>query len=82
MLVRFSLFLLVAASFFIYQAQKENKVGQHSKIKNQGTCKNGGECYCLTDEDIVLCNCIWLHGGRRFEKYMQWTWLGVKIKKR
>ena len=31
-----SLFLLVAASFCIYQDQTENKVGHHSKIKSQG----------------------------------------------
>ena len=35
-----SLILLAAASFCIYQAQTENKVGQHSKIKGQGPCEN------------------------------------------
>ena len=62
------LILLVAASFCIYQAQTENKVGHHSKIKSQGPCENyykkyclnGGEGYYLVDEDIVGCNCTWL----------------------
>ena len=35
-----SIILLVAASFCIYQAQTENKVGHHSKIKSQGPCEN------------------------------------------
>ena len=34
------LILLVAAGFFIYQAQTENKVAHHSKIKIQGPCEN------------------------------------------
>ena len=76
--VSISIVLLVAASFFIYQAQTENKVGHHSKIKSQGPCENeykkyclnGGECYYLVDEDIVGCNCTWLQGGKRCEKYM------------
>ena len=50
-----SLILLVAASFCIYQAHTENKVGHHSKIKSQGPseneykkyCLNGGECYAI-----------------------------------
>ena len=36
-------------------------------------CMNGGECYYLVDEDIVACNCTWLYGGKRCEKYMWWT---------
>ena len=76
--VSISLILLVAASFCIYQAQTENKLGQHSKMKSQGHCENeykkfclnGGECYYLVDEDIVGCNCTWLYGGKRCEKYM------------
>ena len=59
--VSISLFSLVAASFWIYQAQTENKVGHHSKIKSQGPCENeykkhclnGGKCYYLVDEDFV-----------------------------
>ena len=61
--------LLVAASFCICQTQTENKVGHHSKVKNQGPCENeykkycfnGGDCYYLVDEDIVRsnCTCIW-----------------------
>ena len=59
--------LLVAASFCIHQAQTENKVGHHSKIKSQGPCGNenkkyclnDGKCYYLVDEDFVGCNCTW-----------------------
>ena len=78
--VSISIILLVAASFCIYQAQTENKVGHHSKIKSQGPCENeykkyclnGGECYYLVDEAIVGCNHTWLYGGKRCEKYMWW----------
>ena len=78
--VSISIILLVAASFCIYQAQTENKVGDHSKIKSQIPCENeykkyclnGGECDYLVEEDIVGCNCTWLYGGRRCEKYMWW----------
>ena len=73
-----SKFLLVATSFCIYQAQTENKLGHHSKIQSQGPCENeykkycfiGGECYYLVYEDIIGCNCTWLYGGKRCEKYM------------
>ena len=78
--VSISLILLVAASFGIYQAQTEIKVGHQSKIKSQGPCENeykkyclnGGECYYLVDEDIVSCHCTWFYGGKRCEKYMWW----------
>ena len=78
--VSISIFLLVAASFCIYQAQTENKLGHHSKIKSQAPCENeykkyclnGGECCYLVDEDIVGCNCTWFYGGKRCEKYMWW----------
>ena len=71
-----SLVLIVAAIFFIYQAQTESKMGHHSKIKSQGPreneykkyCLSGDECYYLVDEDIVDCNCTWLYGGKRCEK--------------
>ena len=74
------LFLLVGASFCMYQAQTENKLGHHSKIKSQCPCQteykiyclNGGECYYLVEEDIVGCNCTRLYGGKRCEKYMWW----------
>ena len=33
-------------------------------------CLNGGDCYYLIDEDIVSCNCTWLYGGKRCEKYI------------
>ena len=36
--VSISLILLVAASFCIYQAHNEKKVGHHRKIKSQGPC--------------------------------------------
>ena len=73
-----SIILAVAASFCIYQAQTENKVGHRSKIKSQCPCENqykkyslnGGKCYYQVDEDIVGCNCTWLFGGKRCEKYM------------
>ena len=66
--VSISLILLVAASFCIYQAHTEKKLGHKNKIKSQGPsdnkykkfCLNGGDCYYLVDEDIVGCNCIWL----------------------
>ena len=61
--VSITLILLVATGFCIYQAQTENKVGHHSKIKSQGSCENEykkyclnvGECYYLVDEDSVGC---------------------------
>ena len=76
--VSISIFLLVAASFCIYQAQTENKVGHHSQIKSESPCEkeykkyclNGGECYYLVDEDFKGCNCTCLHGGKRCKKYM------------
>ena len=76
--VSISFILLVAASFCIYQAHTESKVGHYSKIKGQGPreneyekyCLNGGECNYLVDEDIVGCNCTWLYGGKRCVKYM------------
>ena len=76
-----SILLLVAASFCIYQDHTENKVGHHSKIKSESPCEkeykkyclNAGECYYLVDEDTVGCNCTWLYGGKRCEKYMWWT---------
>ena len=78
--VSLSKFLLVAASFCIYQAATEKKVEHHSKIKSQCPCENeykkyclnGGECFYLVDEDIAGCNCTWLYGGKRCEKYMWW----------
>ena len=78
--VSISLFILAEASFCIYQAQTENRVGHHSKIKSQGPCENeykkyclnGGECYYLVDEDIVGYNSTWLYGGKRCGKYMWW----------
>ena len=73
--------LLAAAGLCIYQVKTEKKVGQHSEIKNESPCENkykqycmnGGECYYLADEDFVGCNCTWLYGGKRCEKYMWWT---------
>ena len=73
--------LLVAASFYTYPVNSETKVGQHREIKRESSCEkeykkycmNGGECFYLVDEDIVACNCTWLYGGKRCEKYMWWT---------
>ena len=84
--VSISLILLVAASFCIYQAHTEKKLGHHSKIESQGPfesqgpcqnqykkyCLNGGEWYYLVDEYIVGCNCTWFYGGKRCENYMWW----------
>ena len=77
-IVSISLNLLVPAKFCIYQTQTEKKVGHHSKIKSQGPCENeykkyclnGGKCCYLVDEDIVGCNCTWLYGRKRCEKYI------------
>ena len=71
--------LFSAAGFYTYQVNP--KVGQHSEIKSARHCEkeykkycmNGGECYYLVDEGIVACNCTWLYGGKRCEKYMWWT---------
>ena len=60
-LVSLSIFVLVAASFCIYHAHTEEKVGHHSKIRKQGACENEyekfrlkiGEGSDLVDEDIV-----------------------------
>ena len=79
--VSISLILLVAASFCINQIHTENKVGQHREIKGESPCENeykksfmnGGECCYLLDEDSVACNCSWLYGGKRCEKYKWWT---------
>ena len=66
-LVSLSLSLLVAATFFFYQAHRE-KSG--TPLRNQSLCKieyrkfclNGGESNYLVDEDIVGCNCTSLYG--------------------
>ena len=73
--------LVVAAGFYTCQGNSETKVGQHREIKSESPCEkgykkncmNGGECYYLVDEDIVACNCTWLDGGKRCEKYIWWT---------
>ena len=75
------LILLVTACFCIHQVYLEKKVGHHSKIESQTPCENeytkyflnGGECFYLVDEEIVGCNCTWLYGGKRCEKFLQWT---------
>ena len=67
-----SLIFLMAASFCIYQAHTENKLGHQSKIRIQGPCQNeynkyclnDGNCYYLVDEDIVGSNCTWLYGEK------------------
>ena len=70
--------LLAASAFCIYQVKSEKKLAHHSEIKSENSCEkeykkyclNGGECYHLVDEDFVACNCTWLFGGKRCEKYM------------
>ena len=84
-MLEISTVLLVAAllfaeiSFCIHQVNP--KVGHHSEMKRESPCEkehkkfclNGGKCYYLEDEDTVGCNCTWLYGGKRREKYMRWT---------
>ena len=73
--------LLAAAGFYTCQVNSETKVRQRREIKSEIPCEkkykkycmNGGECFYLVDEDIVACNCTWLYGGKRCEKYMWWT---------
>ena len=70
--------ILAATGFCIYQLNP--KVELLSEIKSEGPCEkeykkyclNGGECFYLVDEDIVACNCTWMSGGKRYEKYMWW----------
>ena len=68
-LVLLSLISLVAACFCLYQEHTENKMGHHSKIKGQVSCKNDckkyclkrGECLCLVDETLkaaILRGCM------------------------
>ena len=78
--VSMSMILLVAASLCMYQDHTESTVGHHSKIKSQDPCENeykkyclnGGESHYLVDEDILGCNCTWLYGRKRYEKYLWW----------
>ena len=71
--------LLAATGFCIYEVKP--KVGHHSEIKSESPCEkgykrcylNGGDCYHIVDKDIVACNCTWLYGGERCEKYIWWT---------
>ena len=73
--------LIAATGFCIHQVFSEKKVGHHSDVKTEGPCGkdhkkyclNGGECYYPVGEDIVDCNCAWLYGGQRCEKYIWWT---------
>ena len=73
--------LLAVTGFCIYQVKTEKtekKVGHHIEIKSEGSCEkeykkyclNGCECFYLVDEDFVACNCTWMYGGKRCEKYM------------
>ena len=80
-LVSICLILLSTASFCIHRVFPGKKIGHHSKIGGQAPfgneytkyCLNGGECYYLIDEDIAGCNCTWLYGGKRCEKFMRCT---------
>ena len=68
--------VLAAAGFYTWQVKP--KVEQHREIKSEGPCEkeykkygmNGGECFYLVDEDFAACNCTWMYGGKRCEKYM------------
>ena len=70
--------LLAATGFCIHQVNSEKKVEHHSEIKSESPCEkeykkycmNGGEGFYLVDEDTVACNCTWMYGGKRCEKYM------------
>ena len=74
---------LAATRFCIYQVKSGNKVGHHSEIKSESPCEkeykkfclNGGERFYLDYKDIVGCNCTWLYGGKRCEKYIWWTYV-------
>ena len=78
-LVSLSSILLLAASFCIYQAHTQNKVGESNGIKNQRVCENvyknycsnAAECYYLVDEDSVGCKCAILYAGKRCKKYLR-----------
>ena len=73
--------LWAVTGFCIYQVKSEKKMGHHSEMKSESPseneykkyCLNGGECYFIVDEEVVVCNCTWLYGGKRCEKYMWWT---------
>ena len=77
-LINVAVLLLAATGFCIYQTKSEKKVGHHSDIRSESLCEkeykkyclNGGDCFDLVDEDIAACNCTWMYGGRRCEKYM------------
>ena len=49
-----SIILLVAASFCIYQAQTENKLGHHSKIKSQGLAKTSTRSIVGTVANAII----------------------------
>ena len=76
-----AVFLLAAAGFYTHQVNSEMKVGQHSEIKSENPCEkgykkyclNGGDCYYVVYEVSVACNCTWLYGRKRCEKYIWWT---------
>ena len=71
--------LLAVTGFCIYQANP--KAVHPSEIKSESPCEkeykkyclNGDDCYYLVDEDYVVCNCTWLYGGERCEKYIWWN---------
>ena len=76
--INVAVLLLAVTGFCIYQTKTEKNVGNHSETKSEGPCEkeykkyclNGGECFYLVDEDIIACNCTWMYGGKRCEKYM------------
>ena len=67
-----SILLLLEASFCIYLAHTENKMGHYSQVKVKFLAKKGtrsvvwtGEGYYPVDEDIAGCNCTWLFGKKK-----------------
>ena len=83
-LVPLSLILLVAASFYIYQAHRKKRVGRHIEIKSQSVCQNeykklclnGGESYYSVHEIFLGSNFSCLVGTKRCEEYMWWNQVG------
>ena len=52
--VTISIILIVAASFCIYQAHTENKLGHHSKIRSQGPCETDYKKYCWNGGECII----------------------------
>ena len=65
-----------SSKFLLLSTTYREKVVRRSEIKSQAPCENecekycfnGGDCYHLADEGIVVCNSSWWYGGQRCEK--------------